>query len=95
MVAKIRHASDHAKHLQQVFELLNKNNIRLNPKKCTFGVPSGKFLGYLVTKRGIKLNPKKIQAIVDMRPPAKVREVQRLTGRLTALVRFLPKSGDQ
>lgn len=74
MVVKSHHAKDHAKHLQQVFELLKKN-FRLNPEKCTFGVPSGKFLGYLVTKPRINLNLEKVQAIVDMRPPTKVKEV--------------------
>ncbi|XP_071921935.1 uncharacterized protein [Coffea arabica] len=61
----------------------------LNPKKCVFGVTSGKFLGYLVSRRGIEANPDKVRAIQEMSPPRSILEVQRLTGRLAALNRFL------
>jgi len=40
--------------------------VKLNPEKCTFGVASGKFLGYLVTQRGIEANPDQISAILSM-----------------------------
>ena len=49
--------SNHAKDLGEAFTLLRKFNVKLNPKKCTFGVAFGKFLGYLVTWRGIEANP--------------------------------------
>nr|XP_027063058.1 uncharacterized protein LOC113689487 [Coffea arabica] len=64
----------------------------LNPKKCIFGVTSEKFLGYLVSRRGIEANPDKVQAIQEMSPPRCIRDVQRLTGRLAALNRFLSQS---
>ena len=60
----------------------------LNPKKCVFGVESGKFLGFLIDQRGIEANPEKIQAVIDMKSPRTVKEVQRLTGCLAALGRF-------
>ncbi|XP_071739889.1 uncharacterized protein [Rutidosis leptorrhynchoides] len=53
----------------ETFESLRKVNMKLNPKKCTFGAQEGKFLGHIVTQRGIKENPKKIQAIDDMVSP--------------------------
>ena len=43
--------------------------MKLNPEKCTFGVPSGKLLGFLVSHRGIEANPDKIGSINQMRPP--------------------------
>ncbi|GFZ00843.1 hypothetical protein Acr_14g0004780 [Actinidia rufa] len=52
----------------------------LNPSKCIFGVSSGKFLGFLVTKRGIEVNPDQIQALIAMKSPRNIREVQQLTG---------------
>ncbi|XP_071727250.1 uncharacterized protein [Rutidosis leptorrhynchoides] len=70
-------------------------NMKLNPKKCTFGVQEGKFLGYIVTERGIKANPKKIQAIEDMASPKMKKEVQSLNGRLAALTRFLSRVADR
>nr|XP_016495285.1 PREDICTED: uncharacterized protein LOC107814390 [Nicotiana tabacum] len=63
-----------------------------NPKKCAFGVSSGKFLGFLVSQRGIKINPDKIKAIEDTTDQLSVKEVQRLTWRLAALNRFIFRS---
>ncbi|XP_013632894.1 PREDICTED: uncharacterized protein LOC106338470 [Brassica oleracea var. oleracea] len=57
MLVKSLHATDHLRHLQECFETLNKYGMKLNPAKCTFGVSSGEFLGYIVTQRGIEANP--------------------------------------
>ena len=72
--------------------MLRRYNMRLNPSKCAFRVSSGKFLGFMVSQRGIEANPNKIQAILSMKPPKNVKEVQSLTGRVAALNRFVPKS---
>jgi len=45
----------------------------------------------MLTQRGIEANPEKCKAIIEMRSPTTVKEVQRLIGRLTAISRFLPK----
>ena len=55
--------------LEETFNSLRRVNLRLNPEKCVFGVPSGKLLGFLVSHRGIEANPEKIKAIKDMSPP--------------------------
>ncbi|KAF8079829.1 hypothetical protein N665_0998s0008 [Sinapis alba] len=73
--------------------------MKLNPAKCMFGVMSGEFLGYIVTQRGIEANPKQISAILDLPSPKSSKEVQRLTGRIAALNRFIsrlakPEEGD-
>ena len=49
----------------------------------------------MVSRRGIEANPEKIKAIVEMRPPSSVKDVQRLAGRVAALGRFVPESGDK
>ena len=69
--------------------------MKLNPNKCAFGVSSGKFLGFMVSHRGIEANPDKIQAILDMKPPQNVKEVQSLIGRVAALNRFVSKATDK
>jgi len=61
----------------------------LNPEKCVFGVRGGKFLGFMLTNRGIEANPDKCEAIMKMRSPANLKEVQRLVGKLNSLARFL------
>jgi hypothetical protein len=65
--------------------------LKLNPEKCVFGVQRGRVLGCLVSVKGIKANPDKINAIVHMKPPQSRKEVQRLTGRITVLNRFMAK----
>ncbi|KAK1604284.1 hypothetical protein QYE76_027957, partial [Lolium multiflorum] len=52
-------------------------------------------LGFLVSARGIEANPEKIQAIVTMRKPTKLKEVQQLTGRVAALSRFVARLGEK
>ena len=69
--------------------------MKLNPEKCVFGVPAGKLLGFLVSSRGIEANPEKIRAIEQMRPPARLKEVQRLAGCMAALERFISKLGER
>ena len=54
--------------------------MKLNPKKCTFRVRSGKLLGYMIDQRGIEANPDKIRAILQMHSPTIVKDVQKLTG---------------
>ena len=46
--------------LRETFANLRRFRLKLNPDKCTFGVPAGKLLGFLVSSRGIEANPTKI-----------------------------------
>ncbi|KAG7556517.1 Integrase catalytic core [Arabidopsis suecica] len=95
MLVKSLKKEDHIKHLEECFEILNRYRMKLNPAKCTFGVPSGEFLGYIVTKRGIEANPNQINAFLNMPSPKNFKEVQRLTGRIAALNRFISRSTDK
>jgi len=95
MVVKSPSHHQHAEDLEAVFSALRQYNLRLNPDKCVFGVDRGKFLGFMLTQRGIEVNPEKCKAIIEMRSPTTIKEVQRLIGRLTAISRFLPKLAEQ
>ncbi|GJU84732.1 hypothetical protein Tco_1292278 [Tanacetum coccineum] len=75
----------------ETFENLKAINMKLNPKKCSFGVEEGKFLGYMVTSEGIRANLKKIKAISDLTSPKTLKEMQSLSGKLASLNRFLAK----
>ena len=94
MLVKSLYARDHTTHLKQAFEALDQHQMKLNPTKCTFGVGSGQFLGYLVTQQGIESNPQQIRALIDMPSPKSIKDVQRLNGRIAALSRFISKSSD-
>ena len=60
----------------QTFDNLDRYKIKLNSKKCFFGVPGGQVLGYLISARGIEANPVKIKAILDMEPPTNLQQIQ-------------------
>ena len=57
MLVKGASFEDHLRNLSLVFAKLCRSGLRLNPAKCMFGARSGRFLGYLLTKRGIEVNP--------------------------------------
>ena len=54
MVVKSKAESEHVNDLENIFDILRKHKLRLNTSQCSFGVRSGKFLGYMVTHRGLK-----------------------------------------
>nr|KYP61737.1 Transposon Ty3-I Gag-Pol polyprotein [Cajanus cajan] len=76
MVIKSASTDDHIRDLETIFDEVRRHHMRLNLAKCTFGVAGGKFLGFMLSKRGIEANPDKCQAIVNMRSPHNVKEVQ-------------------
>jgi len=95
MVVKYPSLHQHSQDLSTVFSALRQYNLCLNPDKCVFSVNHGKLLGFMLTQRDIEANPEKSNAIIEMRSPTNVKEVQRLIGRLTAISRFLPKLAEQ
>jgi hypothetical protein len=80
--------------LKETFGNLRKSKMMLNPKKCVFGMPSGKLLGYMVSSRGIDVNPKKLEVIEHLQPPWTRKEIQKLAGIMAALSRFISKLGE-
>ena len=95
MVVKSKMVTEHLGNLGDIFDVLKRHKLCLNASKCSFGVGSGKFLGYMVTYRGIEVNPDQIKAINDLKPPQNGKEVQKLTRMIAALNRFISKSADR
>jgi hypothetical protein len=92
IVVKSVQRRDHISDLAETFANLRAANLKLNPEKCVFGIHKGKVLGCLVSTKGIEANPDKIKALVEMQDPVSVKDVQKLTGRLAALNRFIPRA---
>lgn len=69
--------------------------MKLNMDKCVFDVPSGKRVGFIISERGIEANPEKIAAISRIGPPKNLKDVQKLTGCLAALNRFMSRLGEK
>ena len=95
MLVKSKQRPDHAAHLQQTFNLLKEYGMKLNPLKCAFRVSAGRFLGFMVTQRGIEANLVQIKAILQSPAPSSKKRIQQLTGRLTALGRFISRFTDR
>jgi hypothetical protein len=95
IVVKTKRGSILVEDLTLVFNKLRATHRKLNPDKCVFGVSVGKLLGFLVSHRGIEENPEKIKAIEVMRPPAHIKDVQKLTGSLDALSRFISRLAER
>ena len=94
MLVKSKKKVDRVDHLQESFDVLRRYHMKLNPTKCSFRVSSGKFLGHLVNERGIDVSPDQVKAILDLRSPRNIKDIQKLTGRIAALNRFISKSSD-
>jgi hypothetical protein len=92
IVIKSVHRRDHISDLAEAFANLRAANLKLNPEKCVFDIHKGKVLRYLVSTKGIEANPDKIKALVEMQDPISVKDVQKLTGRVVVLNRFIPRA---
>ena len=92
MVVKSKVVFEHMRDLEVIFGILREHKLRLNASKCLFGVGSGKFLGYMVTHRGIEVSLDQIKEIHNLQAPRNPKEVQKLTGMIAALNRFISRS---
>ncbi|GJX13053.1 reverse transcriptase domain-containing protein [Tanacetum coccineum] len=81
--------------IEETFKTLREINMKLNPKKCTFGVEEGMFLGYKVNSKGLKVCPDKVDAVLSLPSPKCLKDMQKLNGKLASLNRFLAKSAEK
>ena len=95
MLVKSIREDDHLDDLKETYDTLCSYNMKLNLKKCAFGVTTRKFLGFLVSQRGIEVNPNKIKAIMELTLPKNVKEVQSLNGKIAALNKFVSRATDK
>jgi len=89
MITKLKKAEDHVVHIQKLFERLRKIKLRLNPAKYTFGIKSGKLLGFIVNQRGIEVDTDNVRAMLEMPPPYTEKEIRGFLGRLNYIARFI------
>jgi hypothetical protein len=94
VVVKTRNSSTLIDGLEETSASLREYRWKLNPNKCVFGVHSGKLLGFIISHRGIEANPENISAITSMKAPTCIKDVQKLTGCMAALNRFISKLGE-
>jgi hypothetical protein len=95
IVVKSKRVNNLVDDLDISFNCLKEKNIKLNHEKCVFGVPRGMLLGFIVSERGIEANPEKISTITKMGPIQDLKGMQRVTGYLAALSRFISRLGEK
>nr|GEZ74704.1 reverse transcriptase domain-containing protein [Tanacetum cinerariifolium] len=87
LVVKSHTEVEMVRDIEETFQTLRKINMKLNPKKCSFGLAEGLFLGYVITPEGIKPCPDKTTAVLQLPSPQTIKEVQSLNGKLASLNR--------
>ncbi|GKA59188.1 reverse transcriptase domain-containing protein [Tanacetum coccineum] len=95
LVIKSRTEEEIIRDIAETFKTLRQINMKLNPKKCSFGMQEGMFLGYKVNTDGLKVCPDKADAVLSLPSPRCLKDVQKLNGKLASLNRFLSKSAEK
>ncbi|GJZ70819.1 reverse transcriptase domain-containing protein [Tanacetum coccineum] len=95
LVIKSRREKELIRDIEETFKTLGEINMKLNLKKCAFGMREGTFLGYKVDADGLRVCPDKVEAVLNLPSPKCLKEVQKLNGKLASLNRFLSKSAEK
>ncbi|GJX00090.1 reverse transcriptase domain-containing protein [Tanacetum coccineum] len=95
LVIKSRTEHEIIRDMEKTFKTPREINMKPNPKKCTFGIEEGTFLGYKVNTEGIMVCPDKVRAVLNLPSPKCIKDVQKLNGKLASLNRFLSKSAEK
>jgi hypothetical protein len=95
VVVKTKQSGTLLDDLKETFANLRRYRMKLNPEKCTFGVPAGQLLGYIVSQRGIEANRSKIKAIEALEQTTQLRDVHKFAGCLVSLSRFISRLGEK
>jgi hypothetical protein len=89
VVVKSASVEGHLGDLQRIMERTRKFGLRMNSKKCAFGVSADQFRGFLVHERGIEIGLKSQEAVKTMVPPTTKKELQQLIGKINFVRRFI------
>ncbi|CAN6552200.1 unnamed protein product [Malus baccata var. baccata] len=89
IVVKSKTEEQHLVDLKQALTRMRIHKLKMNPKKCAFGVRAGNFLGFLVHQRGVEVDKNKSRAIMESPSPTNKVQLQRLLGKINFLRRFI------
>jgi hypothetical protein len=91
IIVKSAEFSSHIADLRKAFDKMRRYGLKMNPRKCAFGVSAGKFLGFIIHEHGIEIDPDRIKSIRNVGPPTCNLEVQKFLGKINYLRRFISK----
>ncbi len=81
---------DHLKHIDSVLKAIGDSGITLSPKKCNLGYHSLRLLGQKVSRLGLSTHKEKIDAIVSLKEPTCVQELQAFLGMMVYFSAYIP-----
>jgi hypothetical protein len=88
-IVKSAEFSSHIADLRKTFNKIRRYGLKLNPRKCAFGVSAGRFLGFIIHEHGIEIDLDRIKSIRNVGPPTCKLEVQKFLGKVNYLRRFI------
>jgi hypothetical protein len=91
IVVKSAEFSSHIADLRKAFDKIHRYGLKMNPRKCAFGVMTGKFIGFIIHKHGTEIDPDRIKSIQNVGPPTYKLEMQKFLGKVNYLRRFIYK----
>ncbi|GBM97304.1 Transposon Ty3-G Gag-Pol polyprotein [Araneus ventricosus] len=80
---------EHWKHLKTIYEICEKENIKLKLSKCVFAQTKISFLGYEIEQGKVSPNNANIETIKKLQPPTNVKELQRFLGSVNGYNKFI------
>nr|GEY65746.1 reverse transcriptase domain-containing protein [Tanacetum cinerariifolium] len=89
LVIKSRTEDEIVRDVEETFKTLREINMKLNPKKCAFGVEEGMFIRYKVNAKGLKVCPDKVDAVLSLPSQKCLKDMQKLNEKLASLNRAL------
>jgi hypothetical protein len=86
-----RTIAEHKQHVESVLGSLRASGLKLNGRKCEFGMREVTFVGFRVTKKGVHTEEKKVAAVRDWPPPETPSQLRSFLGLAGYYRRFVDK----
>uniref|UniRef100_A0A0A9W3X7 RNA-directed DNA polymerase n=1 Tax=Lygus hesperus TaxID=30085 RepID=A0A0A9W3X7_LYGHE len=81
---------EHDRNLEAFIKRARENNIKFNKEKMQYKLKEVQYLGFIFSEEGVRPDPTKTKAIVEMKTPASVKDLQRFLGAVNFINKFIP-----
>ena len=89
-----KNEKDHLKHLEKIFNRLERFGLKMKREKCDFFKCHIKYLSHLITEDGFTLLPEKLESIRNMPRPKSAKEIKQFLGLIGYYRKFVPRFSD-
>lgn len=81
---------EHVTHIDQVLSALEKENVKLKPTKCAFGLSEIEYLGHILAHNVVKPLLSNADAIAQLPRPTNVKQIRQFCGKVNYYRKFIP-----